>query len=71
MEKMLSAFKCMCLSLKGMLSSISTATCKFTTQKKKKDLTVIKLWAVFEKDSGFLVDLKINLRIFSLLQINF
>lgn len=54
-----------------MLSSISTATCKFTTQKKKKDLTVIKLWAVFEKDRGFLVDLKINLRIFSLLQINF
>lgn len=67
---MLSAFKCMCLGLKGMLSSISTATCKFTTQK-KKDLTVIKLWAVFEKDSGFLVDLKINLHIFSLLQINF
>lgn len=54
-----------------MLSSISTATCKFTTHKKKKDLTVIKLWAVFEKDSGFLVDLKINLHIFSLLQINF
>lgn len=67
---MLSAFKCMCLILKGMWCSISTATCKFT-KKKKKDLTVIKLWTVFEKDSGFLVDLKINLFNFYLFQINF
>lgn len=67
---MLSAFKCMCLSLEGMQSSISTATCKFT-KKKKKDLTVIKLWTVFEKDSRLLVDLKINLFNFYLFQINF
>lgn len=70
MEKMLSAFKCMCLSLKRMLCNNSTATCKFTT-KGKKDLAVTKLWTVFEKDSGFLVDLIINLFIFYLFQIGF
>lgn len=71
MEKMLSALKCMCLSLKRMLCSNSTATCKFTTKGKKKDLAVTKLWTVFEKDSRFLVDLIINLFIFYLFQIGF
>lgn len=42
----------MCLSLKGMQCSIiSTATCKF--MRKKKNLTVIKLWTVFERGRVF------------------
>lgn len=51
MDKMLSVFKFTCLSLKGMLCSISTATCKFT--RKKEGLTVIKLWTVSERSRGF------------------
>lgn len=54
-----------------MLCSNSTATCKFTAKGKKKDLTVTKLWTVFEKDSGVLVDLIINFFIFYLFQISF